>query len=216
MVYQDALKLQQELREKIYAQRTMQIQRENTILFCEHPAVISFGSSATENDLLIDLDGLCCHKLDVVRTRRGGQITLHNPGQLVVYPVLDLNDFKTDIRWFIGSLAEVVVLTLDQLGLESFYDAEYPGVWVKGKDGNCSRKICAIGIHLSRWISNHGFALNINNDLRPYKYFIPCGISSEDRGITSIVEELGKPISVAEVSVLLRSNFERVFDCELV
>ncbi|WP_207421377.1 lipoyl(octanoyl) transferase LipB [Desertivirga brevis] len=214
--YLYALRLQQELREEISTQRTMKEESTHTLFICEHPSVITFGSSATEHDLLVDHKILQARGFELFDIRRGGRITMHNPGQLVVYPILNLNDFKTDIRWFIASLAKVVILTLEQIGIEGFYDAYFPGVWIKDVGSGEARKVCAIGVHLSRWISNHGLALNVNNDLKPYEYFIPCGINQEERGVTSIGKQLGRPVSVGEVTRLLISNFETVFDCTLL
>lgn len=190
--------------------------KSNILVLCEHNPVLTFGSSAKETELLIGREELQAVGLEISKIRRGGAITFHGPGQIVGYPILDLENFKTDIRWYIETLANVIIDTLSSYNIEGYYDKEFPGVWIYDKISGKRKKICAVGVHLSRWITNHGFAFNICNDMKYYQYFIPCAINEPDREVTSLSNELGIPVNVEEVKNILLQNFEKHFATELV
>jgi lipoyl(octanoyl) transferase len=187
---------------------------ENHLLFVEHPPVYTLGKSGNEDNILMSEQELKINGIEFFHINRGGDITFHGPEQLVGYPILDLDKFKTDIGWYLRSLEEVIILTMADYGLSGERSKGETGVWiepgVKGKE----RKICAMGIKCSRWITMHGFALNVNTDLSYFNNIIPCGI--QNKQVTSLEKELGRKIPMEEVKVRLRKNFEKVFECELV
>ena len=164
--------------------------------------------------MLINEDERLEKGIEFFKINRGGDITFHGPEQLVGYPILDLEYFKTDLGWYLRSLEEIFILTMAQYGLKGERSAGETGVWldphIKGKE----RKICAMGIRCSRWITMHGFAFNVNTDLKYFNYIIPCGI--ENKQVTSLEKELGYKVSMDEVKEKVKRNFERVFDVEMV
>ena len=199
--YQEALISQQEIRKGIIELKHFKkdTSKNNVLILCEHQAVLTFGSLAKESELHISKEKLFDVGLDHIHIKRGGAITFHGEGQIVGYPILDLENFKTDIRWYIKSLAEVIIRTLKEYGIQSYYDEEFPGVWINDHLTGIKKKICAVGVHLSRWVTNHGFAFNINNSLEYYKYFVPCGIAEVDRTVTTLQNELNRIIEIEEV-----------------
>jgi lipoyl(octanoyl) transferase len=215
--HQEALNFQIEQREYIalLKKQNHDTSKSNVLVLCEHNPVLTFGSSAKETELLIKRETLARVGLEVSEIRRGGAITFHGPGQIVGYPILDLENFKTDIRWYIETLAHVIIDTLRTYDIESYYDKEFPGVWIYDKISGKRKKICAVGVHLSRWITNHGFAFNICNDMRYYQYFIPCAINEPDREVTSLSTELGIHVNMQEVKNILLKNFEKHFMTEI-
>ena len=152
--------------------------------------------------------------IEFFKINRGGDITFHGPGQLTGYPILDLENFKTDLGWYLRSLEEVIILTMAGYGVKGDRSKGETGVWIdpdiKGKE----RKICAMGIRCSRWITMHGFAFNVNTDLSYFNYIIPCGIKNKQ--VTSLQKELGYDIPMAEVKQKVKNNFEKVFDAEII
>lgn len=184
------------------------------LITCEHPLVYTLGKSGDESNLLAEQDtlrelGITYHKIN-----RGGDITHHGPGQLVVYPIFDLEKFFTDIHKYLRYLEEAVILTLKEYGISAGRYEGYTGVWLDAEKPQKARKICAMGIRCSRWITMHGLALNINNDLSFFNNIVPCGIS--DKQVTSIEKELGKKIEMDDVETKLVGHLAKLFNFELI
>ncbi len=183
------------------------------LIFCEHPPVFTLGKSGDISNVLISDEEMQAKGIAFYRTNRGGDITFHGHGQVVGYPILDLEKFGTDIGVYLRNVEEVVIRTLSSLGLESGRSKGETGVWldagIKGKE----RKICAIGVRCSRWMTMHGFALNVNTSLDYFNHIIPCGI--ENKQVTSLKKEFGKELVMEEVKSLLKQHFEAVFDAVL-
>ncbi|MEM7511505.1 MAG: lipoyl(octanoyl) transferase LipB [Bacteroidota bacterium] len=184
------------------------IPTEHHLLFCEHPHVYSLGKSGKREHLLIDQPTLEKYGITFVHTNRGGDITYHGPGQIVGYPIFDLEKFRTDIGWYLRSLEEVIIKVLAEYGLIGGRIEGATGVWLDIDTPN-PRKICAMGVRCSRWITMHGFALNVNTDLSFFNHIVPCGIS--DKGVTSLQAELGREVDIQEVEDLLKKYFSDVF-----
>lgn len=184
----------------------------NHLLFCQHPHVYTLGKSGKDSNLLINEDFLKSKGASLFRINRGGDITYHGPGQIVGYPILDLDNFGMSIKSYIFKLEEVIIRSLKQFGINSTRSAGATGVWLDAEDRALSRKICAIGVRTSHWVSMHGFALNVNTDLNYFEYIVPCGIVG--KSVTSISRELGKKISIEEVQQVLKSEFSNVFEME--
>jgi len=186
----------------------------NHLFFVEHRPVYTLGKSGDINHVLIGEDERQKNGIDFFKINRGGDITFHGPGQLVGYPILDLEKFKTDLGWYLRSLEEVIIQTMAEYGLKGTRSAGETGVWldpeIKGKE----RKICAMGIRCSRWITMHGFAFNVNTDLDYFNYIVPCGI--QNKQVTSLQKELGSAVSMNEVKQKLRLNFEKVFEVDII
>lgn len=186
----------------------------NHLLFVEHPPVYTLGKSGNIQHVLINEEQRREKGIEFFQTNRGGDITFHGPGQVVGYPILDLEKFYTDIGRYLRELEEVIILTLKEFGISAGRSKGETGVWIdpdiKGKE----RKICAMGVRCSRWITMHGFALNVNTDLSFFNFIIPCGI--QNKQVTSIKQELGREINVDEVKEKLRLNFSKVFDVEII
>lgn len=187
---------------------------QNYLLFVEHPPVFTLGKNGNINNVLLSEERLAQMGIGFFRTNRGGDITFHGPQQIVGYPILDLEKFGTDIGHYLRNLEEVVILTLGEYGIEAGRSKGETGVWlnpeVKGKE----RKICAIGVRCSRWITMHGFAFNVNTELNYFNLIIPCGI--QNKQVTSLKKEIGREIDFEEAKEKVRRNFERVFNVELV
>jgi lipoyl(octanoyl) transferase len=182
----------------------------NHLLFCEHPHVFTLGKSGSESNLLLAENMLKMHQATYYKINRGGDITYHGPGQLVGYPIFDLETyFFTDIHKYMRFLEESIILTLQEYGIKSGRVEGLTGVWI---DGNTkyARKICAMGVKCSRWVTMHGFALNVNPDLNYFNHIIPCGIN--DKAVTSMQKELGREINMQEVKDKLKINLANVFD----
>lgn len=186
---------------------------ENFLIFCEHPHVFTLGKSGDEKNLVIPKEQLSTISASYHQINRGGDITYHGPGQLVAYPVLDLENFFTDIHLYMRNMEEAVILTLRDFGIESGRVPGLTGVWIDGDKPGSARKICAMGVKTSRWVTLHGLALNVNADLNYFNYIIPCGIS--DKAVTSMEKELGRTINMEEVKKSLLKNFIAVFGAVL-
>jgi lipoyl(octanoyl) transferase len=183
------------------------------LLFVEHPHVYTLGKSGHLENLLANENLLNQINATFVKTNRGGDITYHGPEQLVGYPILDLDNFKPDIHWYMRSLEEVIIKTIADYGLKGERSKGETGVWLDvGKP--FARKICAMGVKASRWITMHGFALNVNADLKYFEYIIPCGI--KDKAVTSLERELDRKIPMEEVKEKVKSAFEEVFEVKIV
>lgn len=183
------------------------------LLFCEHPPVFTLGKSGNIGNLLINEQLLKDKGISFFHTNRGGDITFHGPEQIVGYPILDLEKFFTDIGRYLRSLEEVIIRTIGEYGITGDRSPGETGVWIDPQIKHKARKICAMGVRCSRWVTMHGFALNVNTDLSYFNYIIPCGIS--DKQVTSIEKEVGQKIPLTEVKEKLRKNFEEVFEAEL-
>jgi lipoyl(octanoyl) transferase len=185
----------------------------NYLLFVEHPPVYTMGKSGKMEHVLINEEQRKAKGIEFYQTNRGGDITFHGPGQVVGYPILDLEKFYTDIGRYLRELEEVIILTLAEYGITAGRSKGETGVWIDAEVKGKERKICAMGVRCSRWITMHGFAFNINTDLPYFNYIIPCGI--QDKKVTSLKEELGRVVSMEEVKQKLKRNFEKVFNVEL-
>ena len=183
----------------------------NRLIICQHPPVYTMGKSGKEENIIWDDEQRRAEGVEFYRINRGGDITYHGPGQLVVYPIFDLDMFFRDVHRYVRSLEEVVIRTLGDFGLEGMRVSEYTGVWLEGKP---KRKICAIGVHLSRWVSMHGLALNVNTKLAHFNGIVPCGIADDDKTVTSMENELSKPIDLEEVSQRVIHHFKDIFAFE--
>jgi lipoyl(octanoyl) transferase len=182
---------------------------QNQLLVCEHPHVFTLGKSGKEDHLLLDNQGLKDNEADYYKINRGGDITYHGPGQLVVYPIFDLEQFFTDIHKYMRFLEEAVILTLSEYGIRGERMEGQTGVWL-GVGSPVARKICAMGVKSSRWITMHGLGFNVNADLKYFDYIIPCGIS--DKSVTSMQYELGREIDMDELSEKLVGHLSNLFD----
>lgn len=201
------------LQQKIKAKQNG-VSKNDYLLFVEHSPVFTLGKNGKEKNLLVNENFLSQKGIEYFHINRGGDITFHGPEQLVGYPILDLDNYKTDLGWYLRSLEEVIILTIKEYGLTGERSKGETGVWldasVKGKE----RKICAMGIRCSRWVTMHGFALNVNVDLNYFNFITPCGIA--DKKVTSIEKEIGVKVSMDEVKQKLIKNFEIVFDAEIL
>lgn len=187
----------------------------NYLIFVEHPHVYTLGKSGDEHNMLANSDKLKEINATFVKTNRGGDITYHGFGQIVGYPILDLDNFKSDIHLYMRNLEEVIIKTIAEYGLRGERSEGETGVWLDvGKP--YARKICAMGVKTSKWVTMHGFALNVNPDLRYFEYIIPCGI--KDKSVTSLKRELEREFSteeIAELKTKIKNNFQAVFGAEI-
>lgn len=225
MPYQEAWNLQTELQQASIAHKLAlrkleeaaraEQQRKHHLLFCEHPHVYTLGKSGSADHLLLNELGLKEKGVTFFKINRGGDITYHGPGQIVGYPIFDLDGFFTDVHKYVRFIEEAVIRTLGDYGLAGKRIKGFTGVWLEASEGQPKRKICAIGVHLSRWVSMHGFAFNINTDLKYFDYIVPCGITDKDKVVTSLERELGTTIDLEEVKQRLKGHFAELFDFEL-
>lgn len=184
----------------------------NYLIFCEHPHVFTLGKSGDEANLLISADELKDRKASFYKINRGGDITYHGPGQLVGYPILDLENFFTDIHKYLRLLEEAIIRTLKDFGIYGERYEGLTGVWIEPGTPR-ARKICAMGVKSGRWVTMHGFALNINTDLSYFNYIVPCGI--DDKAVTSMERELNRNIPLKEVSGIFVNHFKDVFEINI-
>ncbi|HVB04036.1 MAG TPA: lipoyl(octanoyl) transferase LipB [Chitinophagaceae bacterium] len=184
------------------------------LIFCEHPPVYTLGKSGHSRNLLASPEQLDEQGIQFVETNRGGDITFHGPGQVVGYPIMDLERFRTDIGYYLRSLEEVIIRTLDKYAIKGERSPGLTGVWLDAENPGKARKICAMGVRCSRWITMHGFAFNVNTDLHYFNGIIPCGIAGGR--VTSLQRELGTEVPMAEVKRELCADFEQVFGAHLV
>jgi lipoyl(octanoyl) transferase len=181
----------------------------NYLIFCEHPHVFTLGKSGDESNLLVKKENLDSINATYVPINRGGDITYHGPGQLVVYPVFDLENFFTDIHKFMRTMEEAVIQTLQEFGIEAGRVDKLTGVWLDGTDLTKARKICAMGVKMSRWVTMHGLALNVNPDLNYFNYIVPCGI--QDKAVTSMEKELNVKVDMEKVKADLKVKLSETF-----
>jgi lipoyl(octanoyl) transferase len=189
-----------------------QIATPNHLFFCEHPHVYTLGKSGKPEHLLLGEDGLEDKHAKFYKINRGGDITYHGPGQLVGYPVLDLDNFFTDIHRYMRYLEEAIIRTLAEYNIDAGRIEGLTGVWIGYQDNINPRKICAMGVKSSRWVTMHGFALNINTDLNYFNNIVPCGI--QDKAVTSISKELGAQVNFQQVSERLKKHLGGIFEMQ--
>ena len=185
----------------------------NYLLFCEHPHVYTLGKSGDISNLLINENQLKEKQAKFLNINRGGDITYHGPGQVVLYPILDLDQFFTDVHRYVRSLEEIVIRTLNVFDIDCFRVPEFTGVWTSLEGKNL--KLCAIGVHLSRWVTMHGLALNVNTNLDYFGAIVPCGIDHKDFEVTSMSQMLNQEVELKKVKHELINNFGDVFDCDV-
>ena len=219
--YQEAWDMQERLMSDIseikLANRNVaqldQVPTPNYLLFCEHPHVYTLGKSGDASHLLMQEEFLHTINASFFKTNRGGDITYHGPGQLVGYPIFDLENFYTDIHLYLRMLEEAIILTCQDYGLAAGRINGLTGVWINPESGQ-ARKICAFGVKASRWISMHGFAFNIKPDLSYFSHIVPCGIS--EKGVTSLSQELGLDVNELEVKELVLGHLSSLFGFEII
>ncbi|MBI9039715.1 MAG: lipoyl(octanoyl) transferase LipB [Bacteroidales bacterium] len=190
------------------------IQIKNFLLFCEHPHVFTLGKSGLEANLLIKKENLISKGVSFFKTNRGGDITYHGPGQIVAYPIIDLENFSLTLRKYIFGLEEAIIKTLDDYDISASRFKGATGVWLDATIPHKARKICAIGVRSSRWITMHGFAFNVNTDLNYYNYINPCGFT--DKAVTSMEKELGAKQNLNEVKQKLKSKLVDQFGMKFI
>lgn len=218
--FEEAWELQAILFKEIISQK---VQNRNTeerkptqshLIVCEHPHVYTIGKSGSASHLLADAQRLEELGAKFIKIDRGGDITYHGPGQLVVYPILDLDNFFTDLGRYLRTLEEAVVLTLREYGLYPGRIEGLTGVWIDGEDNEKARKICAMGLRSSRWVTMHGLALNINTDLSYFSHIVPCGIEGKD--VTSLARELHQYVDMNDVADKLKFHLGELFQAEFI
>jgi lipoyl(octanoyl) transferase len=207
-LFNETLAVKSQNRKEVSQKKT-----QNHLIFCEHPHVYTLGSSGKKENLLVNEDYLKKKGVAFYKTNRGGDITYHGPGQIVGYPIFDLDTFFNDIHKYLRLLEESVILTLQEYSIIGERSNGETGVWLDAGKPE-ARKICALGVKTSRWVSMHGFAFNINTDLSYFENIIPCGIT--DKKVTSLECEMGKKIDIEKVKTQLKSNIELVFDVKLI
>ena len=206
--YRDGLELQRQFQE---ARRANEV--PDTLLLLEHPPVLTLGRGAKENNILTPKPQLDALGVEVFETDRGGDVTYHGPGQIVGYPLLHLGPGRQDVRKYVRAIEELMIRTVADFGITATRFEQWPGVWVAESRRGGPRKIAALGVHLSRWYTKHGFALNVAPELSHFELIVPCGI--REAGVTSMREELQREISVADVEERIVHHFRDVFDCEV-
>jgi len=211
--YHEAWSIQTKLKDELITDKRAHQQGTipHSLIFCCHPPVYTLGKSGDLENLRVDDQGLKRIKATFVKINRGGDITYHGPGQIVGYPILDLDRFFTDVHRYVRSLEQAVIDLLATYGIEGKRLDGFTGVWLSDDEQHW-RKICAIGVHLSRWVTMHGFAFNVNTDLSYFEHIIPCGISEEGMAVTSLEKELGKKMDVEDVKLRLKDIFARIFE----
>ena len=187
---------------------------QNRFILVEHPPVFTLGKNGNRSNVLVSDEQLKVLGIEYYHINRGGDITYHGLQQVVGYPIIDLDKFKPDLGWYLRSLEEVIIQVLAEYGLKGERSAGETGVWLDPQDPFVARKICAMGIKCSRWITMHGFALNVNTDLSHFEFIVPCGI--QGKTVTSLEKELGRKVDYEEVKQKIKLHFESIFDCELI
>ena len=210
-LFTDSVEAKLENRRKEVAGKPQEI-TNNYFLFCEHNHVYTLGKSGDQNNLFLDEENLKSKGIEYFKTNRGGDITYHGPGQVVGYPILDLDHFVTDIHLYMRNLEEVIIKTLADYNIEAGRIPKLTGVWIDNIKMENPRKICAMGVKMSRWVTMHGFALNVNTDLNYFNNMNPCGIT--DKAVTSIQKELNREIDMQEVEKNILKHFVDIFEIE--
>ncbi|MFN9688834.1 MAG: lipoyl(octanoyl) transferase LipB [Bacteroidota bacterium] len=214
--YFDTWQYQTEIHQKLKDEKKI-INNPNpshNLIFCEHHAVFTLGRSGSQENLIVSPEYLAENNIQFYKINRGGDITYHGPGQIVGYPIFDLDLFFNDVHKYVRLLEESVIQTLEHYNITGYREPGYTGVWINS--GYEKRKICAIGVHLSRWISLHGFAFNINTNLDHFNYIIPCGIKDEGKSVTSLEKELGAKQNIDEVKYILKNKISSIFEFDML
>lgn len=222
MDYKACWDFQEELFSRTIAQKVAnrdlpneeQVATDNYLLFVEHPHVYTLGKSGDVSHLLVSDAELKEKQASYYKINRGGDITYHGPGQLVGYPILDLDNFFTDIHKYLRLLEETIILTLKDYGIEAGRSSGETGVWLDADDPAKARKICAMGVRCSRWVTMHGFGFNVNSDLGYFGNIVPCGI--QDKAVTSMQQELGREVDMNEVKQKIKQYFSELFHAEII
>lgn len=213
--YKAGWDLQEELFKSVIDAKINQSEnRPQYLLFCEHEPVYTLGKSGKEQNLLITEHVCKTKNIDYFPINRGGDITFHGPGQLVAYPIIDMEAFGVGVKQYVNKLEDVVIQTLQSFGIASEKDEKAMGVWIDAQNPAKARKICAIGVRTSRFVTMHGLALNVNTNLDYFNYINPCGFT--DRGVTSMQKELGREVDFREVSERMKTAFADVFGMSFV
>ena len=217
--FSDAWEYQEDIFKKIIDQKIKnrsnenKIETNNFLIITEHNPVYTIGKSGNISNLLLNDDEMKTQGIEFYKINRGGDITYHGPGQIMGYPIIDLDNFFTDINLYLRKLEEVIINTLKSYDLQGFTIKGETGVWVKDNNG-LSKKVCAFGIRASRWVTMHGFSFNVNPELNYFKNIIPCGIT--DKGVTSVSELKNRNIEMNEIKQILYKNFAQSFNAKLV
>ena len=184
------------------------------LLICEHNPVYTLGKSGKQEHLLITDTEIEQEGFEFTKINRGGDITYHGPGQLTVYPIFDMEGFFRDVHKYVRFLEEINIRVISEYGLKGVREEGFTGVWLDADTTKPKRKICAIGVHFSRWVSLHGFALNVNTNLQHFNNIIPCGIADDNKEVTSLENEIGQKIDLNEVKLLIKEKAAEVFEFE--
>lgn len=225
--YQEAWDLQRQLHKELVDRKLANRQaskegrptlpQKHYLLMVTHPPVYTLGKSGSTDHLLLNEAELAAQGFSFYKINRGGDITYHGPGQLVVYPIFDLDELFTDVHRYVRCLEEVIIRTLNDLGIPNAYREDgYTGVWLPADARRPKRKICAIGVHLSRWVTMHGLAFNVAVDLEHFKHIVPCGIAEQDRDVTSLHQELKAYVELRDVYSPVLNHFREIFGVELI
>jgi len=192
-------------KQKVIAQEIQKNRNKHVLVLCEHPTVLTVGRAGGTNNILMSPDFLKQMGVDIVEIDRGGDVTMHNPGQLVGYPIFNLSAMKEDLHWFLREIEEAIIEIISHWNIAGGRVEGLTGVWIENK-----RKICAMGLHCSRWVTSHGFALNVLNNLMEFSYIVPCGIT--DKAVTSISQEIGKITEINDVKKVCIDVFRKRFE----
>ncbi|MFN8320368.1 MAG: lipoyl(octanoyl) transferase LipB [Saprospiraceae bacterium] len=214
--YQEAWDFQTGVHSEMIQRKRMGQRNEvHSLILCEHSPVYTLGKSGKESHLLLSRQECEARGIEYHAINRGGDITYHGPGQITGYPIFDLDEVYTDVHRYVRELEESIIRTLAHYGIKGCRMEGYTGVWIAAEDeSRRNRKICAIGVHLSRWVTLHGFALNVNTDLSYFENIIPCGITDEDKTVTSMQKELGFELDMEQVKKVFRKEMQGVFGFE--
>ena len=214
--YEQIWELQGDIQQCIVRAKKAEHPLPGVLMLCEHKPVYTLGKSGSMTHLLLNRDELEKKGTEFFKINRGGDITYHGPGQITVYPILDLDQYYHDLHRFVRDLEEVIIRLLADFELVGERVKEYSGVWLKNNDGPGYRKICAIGVHMSRWVSMHGFALNVNTNLDYFSHITACGITAQHMTVTSLQKELGSEVSMDMVKGKINEKFAEVFGVEYI
>ena len=215
--YQEALLLKNTQIKWAARQNQQDVKTSNTehrLLMVEHNPVFTLGKSGKREHVLVSEEQLKNLGIEFFHINRGGDVTYHGLQQIVGYPILDLDKFKTDLGWYLRCLEQVIIDVIAEYGLKGERSDGETGVWLEPNDPFMARKICAMGIKCSRWITMHGFALNVNTDLSHFEFIVPCGI--QGKTVTSLEKELGHKVNYEAVKEKIKKHFQLIFDCELI
>lgn len=219
--YKDIWDFQMLLHNRLKQQKRLQLHNSNTdsplinhLLFCEHKPVYTLGKSGKRDHLLITEQEAQAKDLEFYRINRGGDITYHGPGQITGYLILDLELLYRDVHRYVRTIEEAIIVLLEEYGLKGERVDNFTGVWVNS--GSKKRKVCAIGVHLSRWVSMHGFGLNVNSNLNHFDMIVPCGIQDPDKSVTSISQLIGEDFNIIEIEDKLKTILADLFDLQLI